>query len=141
MHSTFDEVKKAAEIANADGFISRLPLNYETMLYDDGHNLSEGQRQLLALSRAAISQPPLLILDEATSNIDTRTEKLVTKAMGEIMEGRTSLIIAHRLSTIQHCNKIIVMENGEIKEEGTHEELLKLKGLYYDLHRGKKELS
>lgn len=141
MHSTFDEVKKAAKIANADGFISRLPLNYETMLYDDGHNLSEGQRQLLALSRAAISQPPLLILDEATSNIDTRTEKLVTKAMGEIMVGRTSLIIAHRLSTIQHCNKIIVMENGEIKEEGTHEELLKLKGLYYDLDRGKKELS
>ena len=111
------------------------------MLYDDGHNLSAGQRQLLALARAAISQPPLLILDEATSNIDTRTEKLVTQAIDELMKNRTSLIIAHRLSTIKHATKIIVMEEGRIKESGTHDELLALKGLYYDLYTGKKELS
>ena len=141
MHSTTDEVIEAAKIANANDFIERLPKKYETMLYDDGHNLSAGQRQLLALARAAISQPPLLILDEATSNIDTRTEKLVTQAIDELMKNRTSLIIAHRLSTIKHATKIIVMEEGRIKESGTHDELLALKGLYYDLYTGKKELS
>ncbi|MFA6667639.1 MAG: ABC transporter ATP-binding protein [Bacilli bacterium] len=141
MHSTDNEVYNAAIIANANNFISRLPLNYDTMLYDDGHNLSEGQRQLLALARAAISQPPVLVLDEATSNIDTRTEKLVNNAMGEIMKDRTSLIIAHRLSTIRNCTNIIVMENGSIKEKGTHDELIKLKGLYYELDKGTKELS
>ena len=122
MHSTTDEVIEAAKIANANDFIERLPKKYETMLYDDGHNLSAGQRQLLALARAAISQPPLLILDEATSNIDTRTEKLVTQAIDELMKNRTSLIIAHRLSTIKHATKIIVMEEGRIKESGTHDE-------------------
>lgn len=141
MHSTTDEVIEAAKIANANDFIERLPKKYETMLYDDGHNLSAGQRQLLALARAAISQPPLLILDEATSNIDTRTEKLVTQAIDELMKNRTSLIIAHRLSTIKHATKIIVMEEGRIKESGTHDELSALKGLYYDLYTGKKELS
>jgi len=141
MHSTFEEVVNAAKLTNAHSFIERLPNKYQTMLFDDGHNLSAGQRQLLALARAAISQPPLLILDEATSNIDTHTEKLVTDAIDEIMKDRTSLIIAHRLSTIKDATRIIVMENGTIKESGTHEELLKLKGLYYDLYTGKKELS
>lgn len=141
MHSTFEEVVNAAKLTNAHSFIERLPNKYQTMLFDDGHNLSAGQRQLLALARAAISQPPLLILDEATSNIDTHTEKLVTDAIDEIMKDRTSLIIAHRLSTIKDATRIIVMENATIKESGTHEELLRLKGLYYDLYTGKKELS
>ncbi len=141
MHSTDEEVIEAAKIANADSFISRLPEGYDTYLYDDGHNLSEGQRQLLALARAAISHPPVLILDEATSNIDTHTEKLVSEAMDKLMENRTVLVIAHRLSTVRNCAAILYLEHGEIKERGTHEDLLASKGLYYDLYNGKKELS
>jgi len=141
MHSTDAEVYEAAKVANADNFISRFPQGYDTYLYDDGHNLSEGQRQLLALARAAISNPPVLILDEATSNIDTHTEKLVSNAMDRIMENRTVLVIAHRLSTIRNCVAILYLENGEIKERGNHEELLASKGLYYDLYYGRKELS
>lgn len=140
MHSNDEEIKRAALVSNANSFISRLPLGYETILYDDGHNLSDGQRQLLSLARAALSRPPLLILDEATSNIDTHTEKLVNSAMDEIMQKRTVLVIAHRLSTVTNSDEIIVMEKGTIKEHGTHQELLNKKGLYYDLYSGKKEL-
>lgn len=140
-HSNDFEIEQAAKVTNADSFITRLPKQYNTYLYDDAHNLSDGQRQLLALARAAIYEPPLLILDEATSNIDTHTEKLVNNAMDKIMENRTVLVIAHRLSTVKNCDKIIFLEKGQIKEKGTHEELLKLKKQYYDLYKGKKELS
>lgn len=141
MHSTNEEVIKASKIANAHDFIKKLPNGYDTILYDDGHNLSEGQRQLLALARAALSQPPLLILDEATSNIDTRSEKLVEKSMDKLMENRTVLVIAHRLSTVKNSNAILYLENGKIIERGSNDDLLKLKGKYYSLYNGKTELS
>lgn len=141
MHSTDEEIYEAAKIANADSFIKRLPQCYETYLYDDGHNLSEGQRQLLAIARAALSHPPVLILDEATSNIDTHTEMLVQDAMDKLMENRTVLVIAHRLSTVRNCVAILYLEKGEIKERGNHDQLLEMKGLYYDLYYGKRELS
>ena len=140
MHSTDEEIVQAAKIANCDSFIRMLPNGYDTMLYDDGHNLSEGQRQLLALARAALSMPPVLILDEATSNIDTRSEKLVQKSMDVLMQNRTVLVIAHRLSTVKNSDAILYLENGKIVERGSNDELLKLKGKYYALYEGKTEL-
>ncbi|WP_320912471.1 ABC transporter ATP-binding protein [Eisenbergiella porci] len=135
-----EEVKEAARIANADSFIRRLPEGYQTMLYSDGSNLSQGQRQLLAIARAAISNPPVLILDEATSSIDTRTEKLIEKGMDALMEGRTVFVIAHRLSTVRNSKAIMVLEKGEIIERGDHEVLLEQNGRYYQLYTGQFEL-
>ena len=135
-----EEVREAACIANADSFIRRLPEGYQTVLHSDGSNLSQGQRQLLAIARAAISRPPVLILDEATSSIDTRTEKLIEKGMDSLMEGRTVFVIAHRLSTVRNSKAIMVLEKGEIIERGDHEELLEQKGRYYQLYTGQFEL-
>ncbi len=135
-----DEVEEAARLANADSFIRRLPDGYKTMLYSDGSNLSQGQRQLLAITRAAAAHPPVLILDEATSSIDTRTERLIEKGMDAIMEGRTVFVIAHRLSTVRNSKAIMVLEHGTIIERGDHEELLEHKGRYYQLYTGMYEL-
>lgn len=138
--ATDGEVREAARIANADSFIRRLPEGYDTMLYGDGSNLSQGQRQLLAIARAAVTDPPVLILDEATSSIDTRTERLIEKGMDKIMEGRTVFVIAHRLSTVRNAKAIMVLEKGEVIERGDHEELLAQKGRYYQLYTGQFEL-
>ncbi len=138
--ATDEEVREAARVANADSFIRRLPEGYNTMLYGDGSNLSQGQRQLLAIARAAISQPPVLILDEATSSIDTRTERLIEKGMDALMENRTVFVIAHRLSTVRNSKAIMVLEKGTIIERGSHEELLAQKGRYYQLYMGQYEL-
>jgi ATP-binding cassette subfamily B protein len=138
LDATDDEVTEAAKLANADGFIRRLPKGYDTELTGDGANLSQGQRQLLAIARAAIADPPVLILDEATSSIDTRTEKLVQDGMDKLMQGRTTFVIAHRLSTIRNSDDIIVLEQGRIVEHGTHDQLLSQKGRYYQLWTGKK---
>lgn len=140
LDASLEEVKEAARIANADSFIRRLPKGYDTMLYSDGSNLSQGQRQLLAIARAAVAKPPVLILDEATSSVDTRTERLIEKGMDAIMEGRTVFVIAHRLSTVRNSKAIMVLEKGEIIERGSHEELLELKGRYYQLYTGQFEL-
>ena len=140
LSATDEEVRQAAIIANADSFINRLPDGYDTMLYSDGSNLSQGQRQLLAIARAAVSKPPVLILDEATSSIDTRTERLIEKGMDAIMEGRTVFVIAHRLSTVRNSKAIMVLVKGEIIERGSHEELLEQKGRYYRLYTGQFEL-
>ena len=140
LSATDEEVRQAAIIANADSFIKRLPDGYDTMLYSDGSNLSQGQRQLLAIARAAVSKPPVLILDEATSSIDTRTERLIEKGMDAIMEGRTVFVIAHRLSTVRNSKAIMVLEKGEIIERGIHDELLEQKGRYYRLYTGQFEL-
>lgn len=136
-----EEVVAAAKLANAHGFISRLPEGYQTMLQGDGANLSQGQRQLLAIARAAIANPPVLILDEATSSIDTRTEKLVQKGMDALMKGRTTFVIAHRLSTVKNSDCIMVLEQGRIIERGTHDQLIEEKGKYYQLYTGKKAVS
>ena len=135
-----EEVREAARVANADSFTRRLPDGYRTMLHSDGSNLSQGQRQLLAIARAAISRPPVLILDEATSSIDTRTERLIEKGMDQLMEGRTVFVIAHRLSTVRNSKAIMVLEKGEVIERGDHEELLSQKGRYYKLYTGQFEL-
>ena len=140
LDATDEEIREAARIANADSFIRRLPRGYDTMLYSDGSNLSQGQRQLLAIARAAVTKPPVLILDEATSSIDTRTERLIEKGMDAIMEGRTVFVIAHRLSTVRNAKAIMVLENGEIIERGSHEELLEQRGRYYQLYTGQFEL-
>lgn len=135
-----EEVVLAARTAYADSFIRRLPEGYHTMVYSDGSNLSQGQRQLLAIARAAISRAPVLILDEATSSIDTRTERLIEKGMDAIMKGRTVFVIAHRLSTVRNAEAILVLEQGKIIERGSHEELLEQKGRYYQLYTGMYEL-
>lgn len=140
LNATEEEVREAARLANADSFIRRLPEGYDTMLYGDGSNLSQGQRQLLAIARAAISHPPVLILDEATSSIDTRTERLIEKGMDRLMENRTVFVIAHRLSTVRNSEAILVLEKGTIIERGSHEELLEDKGRYYRLYTGQFEL-
>ncbi len=136
LDATDEEVVKAARLANADGFIRRLPEGYNTMLHGDGANLSQGQRQLLAIARAAIADPPVLILDEATSSIDTRTEKLVQQGMDALMKGRTNFVIAHRLSTVKNSDCILVLEQGHVIERGTHDQLLEEKGKYYQLYTG-----
>ena len=140
LDATDEEVVEAAKLANADSFIRRLPNGYDTMVTADGGNLSQGQRQLLSIARAAASNCPVLILDEATSSIDTRTEALVQKGMDKLMEGRTVFVIAHRLSTVKNANAIMVLDHGKIIERGTHDDLLKLKGVYYSLYTGKLEL-
>ena len=140
LNASMEEVQEAARVANADSFIRRLPHGYNTMLYGDGSNLSQGQRQLLAIARAAVAKPPVLILDEATSSVDTRTEQLIEKGMDAIMEGRTVFVIAHRLSTVRNSKAIMVLEKGEIMERGSHEELLEQKGRYYQLYTGQFEL-
>ncbi|MGN1159823.1 MAG: ABC transporter ATP-binding protein [Lachnospiraceae bacterium] len=137
LDATDEEVMAAAKRVNADGFIRRLPDGYQTLLHGDGANLSQGQRQLLAIARAAVADPPVLILDEATSSIDTRTEKLVQKGMDALMEGRTTFVIAHRLSTVKNSDCIMVLEQGRIIERGTHDQLIEEKGKYYQLYTGK----
>ena len=141
LDATDEEVRNASLIANADSFIRRLPDGYNTMLYSDGSNLSQGQSQLLAIARAAIAKAPVLILDEATSSVDTRTEGLIEKGMDAIMEGRTVFVIAHRLSTVRNSKAIMVLEKGQIIERGSHDELLEQKGRYYQLYTGQFELS
>ena len=141
LDATQEEIERAARIANADSFIRRLPKGYDTMVTSDGANLSQGQRQLLAIARAAVADPPVLILDEATSSVDTRTEALIEKGMDQLMEGRTVFVIAHRLSTVRNSNAIMVLEHGQIMERGDHEDLLAQKGRYYQLYHGMFELS
>ena len=141
LDATDEEVIAAAKLANAHGFITHLPQGYQTMLTSDGINLSQGQRQLLAIARAAVADPPVLILDEATSSIDTRTEALIEKGMDRLMEGRTVFVIAHRLSTIRNAHAIMVLEHGQIIERGNHKTLLAQKGKYYQLYTGMFELS
>ena len=140
LEATDEECIKAAKIANAHDFITRLPEGYNTMLSGDGSNLSQGQRQLLSIARAAVADAPVMILDEATSSIDTRTEKIVQKGMDQLMEGRTVFVIAHRLSTVQNSNAIMVLDHGHIIERGEHDELIKQKGVYYNLYTGAFEL-
>lgn len=141
LDATDEEVIEAAKLANADSFIRHLPQGYNTLLTADGMNLSQGQRQLLAIARAAVADPPVLILDEATSSIDTRTEALIEKGMDKLMEGRTVFVIAHRLSTVRNSNAIIVLENGSIIERGDHDDLIKQGGRYYQLYTGLLELA
>jgi ATP-binding cassette subfamily B protein len=141
LDATDEEILAAAKLANADGFIRHLPQGYDTMLVSDGSNLSQGQRQLIAIARAAVANPPVLILDEATSSIDTRTEALIEKGMDELMSGRTVFVIAHRLSTVRNADAIMVLENGEVIERGSHDDLIAQHGKYYQLYTGQFELS
>ena len=138
LNATDEDIVAAAKLANADGFIRRLPNGYDTMLRGDGANLSQGQRQLLAIARAAVADPPVLILDEATSSIDTRTERIVQDGMDKLMHGRTTFVIAHRLSTVRNSDCIMVLEQGRIIERGTHDQLIEEQGRYYQLYTGKK---
>ena len=140
LKATDEEIKEAAKLANAHGFIKRLPDGYNTMIYSDGSNLSSGQRQLLSIARAAVSKRPILILDEATSVVDTRTEALVEAGMDSLMEGKTVFVIAHRLSTVRNSNAIMVLDHGHIIERGDHDDLIKAKGVYYNLATGSLEL-
>ncbi|MBR5217431.1 MAG: ATP-binding cassette domain-containing protein, partial [Oscillospiraceae bacterium] len=141
LDATDEEVRAAAKLANADTFIRHLPQGYDTMLTGDGGNLSQGERQLLAIARAAVSDPPVLILDEATSSIDTRTEKLIEKGMDSLMADRTVFVIAHRLSTVRNAQAILVLEQGEVIERGDHDDLIAQKGKYYQLYTGQAELN
>ena len=140
LDATQEEIERAAGIANADSFIRRLPRGYDTMVTADGANLSQGHRQLLAIARAAVADPPVLILDEATSSIDTRTEALIQKGMDGLMEGRTVFVIAHRLSTVKNSDVIMVLDHGRIIERGSHEKLIAERGTYYQLYTGAFEL-
>jgi ATP-binding cassette subfamily B protein len=140
LDATDNEVEEAARIANAYDFITRLPQGFDTQLESNGDNLSQGQRQLIAIARAAVAGAPVMILDEATSSIDTRTEKIVQQGMDQLMDGRTVFVIAHRLSTVQDANVIMVLDHGEIIERGTHEDLISQKGEYYQLYTGAFEL-
>ncbi len=141
LEATDQECIDAAKLANADGFIKLLPQGYNTVLEGDGAGLSQGQRQLISIARAAVSNPPVMILDEATSSIDTRTEVIVQRGMDALMKGRTVFVIAHRLSTVQNANVIMVLEEGSIIERGTHNELIEQKGKYYQLYTGNTELA
>ena len=136
LDATDEEIVAAAKLANADGFIRRLPEGYDTVITGDGANLSQGQRQLLAIARAAVADPPVLILDEATSSIDTRTERIIQESMDRLMHGRTTFVIAHRLSTVRNSDCIMVLEQGRIIERGTHDQLIEEKGKYYQLYTG-----
>lgn len=141
LDATHEQIVEAAKLANADSFITRLPEGYDTVITGDGANLSQGQRQLLSIARAAVADPPVLVLDEATSSIDTRTEHLIEKGMDTLMNGRTTFVIAHRLSTVRNADAIMVLENGEIIERGNHDDLIKQRGKYYQLYTGQFELT
>lgn len=141
LQATDEECIEASKLSNAHNFISRLPDGYQTFLTQNGATLSQGQRQLISIARAAVANPPVMILDEATSSIDTRTEKLVQQGMDNLMNGRTVFVIAHRLSTVRNSDSIIVLEQGKIIERGTHDELIEQKGVYYSLYTGAFELS
>ena len=140
LDATDEEVIAAAKLASAHSFIRRLSDGYNTVIEGDGANLSQGQRQLLNIARAAVSNAPILVLDEATSSVDTRTERHIEHGMDRLMQNRTTFVIAHRLSTVRNANAIMVLENGEIIERGDHDDLLKLQGRYYELYTGKSEL-